>query len=221
MGQHVGLCIPRWIDVEGVKNFRDIGGWPVKDGSGYIRERVVFRCGHLTDITDQGIRTLQELNVVAIFDFRSDMEINYHGGIREIPGTTYYESAIFKDVDFSPENMGQTMGRFLEGTEGFILVYLTMLEKAKDQYRKILLHMIEHHSRDTRDALIIHCTAGKDRTGLFCMMLLGLCGVDDEIIAREYALTNLGFWESEEDMRRKANRAGVPLEHMKAAMSAP
>lgn len=45
MGQYVSLCIPRWIDVKGVKNFRDIGGWPIKDGSGYIRERMVFRCG--------------------------------------------------------------------------------------------------------------------------------------------------------------------------------
>jgi hypothetical protein len=45
MGQHVSVCIPRWIDVKGVKNFRDIGGWPLKNGSGYIRERVVFRCG--------------------------------------------------------------------------------------------------------------------------------------------------------------------------------
>ena len=45
MGQSVSVCIPRWIDVQGVKNFRDIGGWPVRDGSGYIRERFVFRCG--------------------------------------------------------------------------------------------------------------------------------------------------------------------------------
>lgn len=45
MGQHVSLCMPRWIDVEGVKNFRDLGGWPLRDGSGYIRERFIFRCG--------------------------------------------------------------------------------------------------------------------------------------------------------------------------------
>lgn len=43
MGQGSGLVIPRWIDIEGVKNFRDIGGWPVNKGNGYIRERTVFR----------------------------------------------------------------------------------------------------------------------------------------------------------------------------------
>ena len=45
MGQHTGLVLPRWIDVEGVKNFRDIGGWPVQGGNGYTRERTVFRSG--------------------------------------------------------------------------------------------------------------------------------------------------------------------------------
>lgn len=45
MGQHTSLIIPRWVDIDGVRNFRDIGGWPLKDGSGYTRERIVFRSG--------------------------------------------------------------------------------------------------------------------------------------------------------------------------------
>lgn len=45
MGQHTALIMPRGIDIEGVKNFRDIGGWPLKDKTGYIRERIVYRSG--------------------------------------------------------------------------------------------------------------------------------------------------------------------------------
>jgi len=41
--------------------------------------------------------------------------------------------------------------------------------------------------------LIIHCTAGKDRTGVICALILSLCGVDDEVIASEYALTEIGL----------------------------
>ena len=39
----------------------------------------------------------------------------------------------------------------------------------------------------------MHCTAGKDRTGVICALVLSLCGVEDEIVAHEYSLTNLGF----------------------------
>jgi protein tyrosine/serine phosphatase len=54
--------------------------------------------------------------------------------------------------------------------------------------------MIKELSIQDRYSMVIHCTAGKDRTGVFVMVLLGLCGVDDEIIAREYELSNLGYF---------------------------
>jgi hypothetical protein len=41
--------------------------------------------------------------------------------------------------------------------------------------------------------LIVHCTAGKDRTGVICALVLSLCGVDDEVVAQEYALTEIGL----------------------------
>lgn len=41
--------------------------------------------------------------------------------------------------------------------------------------------------------MLIHCTAGKDRTGVIVALILSLCGVDDETIAEEYALTQVGL----------------------------
>jgi len=40
---------------------------------------------------------------------------------------------------------------------------------------------------------VVHCTAGKDRTGVICALVLSLCGVEDEIISQEYALTEIGL----------------------------
>ncbi|ORZ21147.1 tyrosine phosphatase family-domain-containing protein [Absidia repens] len=221
MGQHVSVCIPRWIDVKGVKNFRDIGGWPLKDGSGYIRDRLVFRCGHLVNITEEGINTLKHLNVIAAFDFRSDPEIERQGLAPEIPGLIRYPSAMFTEADYSPAALASRWKGYFEGPLGFPKVYSVILEKAKVQYRNIFLHMLEHHSSQSTKSLIIHCTAGKDRTGVFIMLLLGLCGVDEEIIAREYALSNLGYWESEEELERKSVLLGTTIENMKMVMSAP
>jgi protein tyrosine/serine phosphatase len=39
----------------------------------------------------------------------------------------------------------------------------------------------------------MHCSAGKDRTGVICAMILSLCGVEDEVVAHEYSLTDLGL----------------------------
>ncbi|CAO3644320.1 unnamed protein product [Cunninghamella blakesleeana] len=221
MGQHTSLCIPRWIDVKGVKNFRDIGGWPIKDGSGYIRERIVFRCGHLADISEEGIEILKRLNVIAAFDFRSDPEVERQGVGPTIQGLTRYPSAMFTEADYSPAALASRWKGYFEGPLGFPKVYNIILEKSKEQFRKIFLHMLDHHSNESTKSLIIHCTAGKDRTGVFIMLLLGLCGVDEEIIAREYSLSNLGYWEPEDHLEKRAELLGTTVENMRMVMSAP
>jgi protein tyrosine/serine phosphatase len=63
------------------------------------------------------------------------------------------------------------------------------MENAPPAYRTILLHL----ANEPEKPLIIHCTAGKDRTGVLCALILSLCGVDDETIANEYALTEIGL----------------------------
>ncbi|KAJ8658268.1 hypothetical protein O0I10_005951 [Lichtheimia ornata] len=221
MGQSTGLVMPRWIDVEGVKNFRDIGGWPVSDGKGYIRERFVFRCGHLVNVTPKGAAVLRQLNVVAAFDFRSHPEIQRQGIMADVPGLTRYPSAIFSEADYSPAALASRWQGYFEGATGFPKVYMVILEKGGPQFRKIFLHMLENHSRDSTKSLIIHCTAGKDRTGVFIMLLFGLCGVDEEIIAREYAMSNLGYWEQDSELQAKADMLNVSIDDMRLVMSAP
>ncbi|KAI8328348.1 tyrosine phosphatase family-domain-containing protein [Blakeslea trispora] len=221
MGQHVSVCIPRWIDVPGVKNFRDIGGWPLKDGTGYIRERIVFRCGHLVGITQKGIDILQHLNVIAAFDFRSDPEVEKQGDMPNIEGLTRYPSAMFTKADYSPAALASRWKGYFEGAKGFPKVYSVILEKGGEQYSKIFKHLIENHSTTSTKSIIVHCTAGKDRTGIFGMLLLGLCGVDEDIIAHEYALSNLGYWEPEVELEKKAKMLGATLDDVRMVMSAP
>ncbi|KAI8875218.1 hypothetical protein K501DRAFT_289460 [Backusella circina FSU 941] len=76
--------------------------------------------------------------------------------------------------------------------------------------------MVQHLSVSSRDAMLVHCTAGKDRTGVLVMLILGLCGVDDEIIAREYDLSSIGHYEPR--VEEIANNVGVTVEKMRAAL---
>lgn len=63
------------------------------------------------------------------------------------------------------------------------------MEHAPESYGTILRHL----ANEPEKPFIIHCTAGKDRTGVLCALILSLCGVSDEVIANEYALTSIGL----------------------------
>ncbi|CAO3686967.1 unnamed protein product [Rhizopus stolonifer] len=205
MGQNTGVVLPRWIDIEGVKNFRDVGGWLVRDGSGYIRERTVFRSGNLASITENGRQQLIHLNVKAVFDFRLDHEIKKDG----VMGIYRVYQDYFKKLMV-----------FLQGEEGFAKAYMVILDSGKELIGKLFRYMIKELSLKARYSMVIHCSAGKDRTGVFVMVLLGLCGVDDEIIAKEYEMSNLGYFDYEKDLKKRAEKIGVSEDDLRAAMSA-
>jgi len=87
--------------------------------------------------------------------------------------------------------------------EPFSAMYKNMLEMGAGAYGTILRHILEHLSHPPSSkaggeggAFLVHCTAGKDRTGVFCALVLSLCGVAEEIVADEYTLSErgLGTW---------------------------
>ena len=63
------------------------------------------------------------------------------------------------------------------------------MNSAPPSYRTVLLHL----ANEPEKPLVVHCTAGKDRTGVICALVLSLCGVDDEVVAHEYSLTEVGL----------------------------
>lgn len=63
------------------------------------------------------------------------------------------------------------------------------MEHAGPSFRAILLHLRDYPDRPC----VIHCTAGKDRTGVIVALILSIAGADDATIAREYELTEQGL----------------------------
>lgn len=100
---------------------------------------------------------------------------------------------MFVDQAYDPEGLAVRFKDYTEdGTEGFTRAYISILEAAATtSYRTILLHL----AHEPEEPLIVHCTAGKDRTGVICALVLSLCGVDDETVANEYQLTECGMPE--------------------------
>lgn len=84
--------------------------------------------------------------------------------------------------------------------QGFVQVYARILEAGScptgsQPFAVILRHL----ASPSPPALLAHCTAGKDRTGVICALILSLCGVPDEAVAHEYSLTDLGLKERKEE----------------------
>lgn len=88
--------------------------------------------------------------------------------------------------------------------------YRHILSSDPTAYRTIFKHLL---SSPNPDPCVIHCTAGKDRTGVICALILMLAGVKDEDIATDYALTTEGLAPMRENilhylMKDKASMAG-------------
>ncbi|KPM39285.1 hypothetical protein AK830_g7267, partial [Neonectria ditissima] len=153
---------------------------------------LVFRSAEPSRLTDAGAAVLQRLRIARVYDLRSTVEIAKNStGVREWAGATRVFAPVFLDEDYGPEAIALRFAQYSQqGTDGFVETYRSIWE-APAPMRLILLHLAEPDP----EPLLLHCTAGKDRTGVIVAVVLALCGVDDEAIAQEYSLTEVGLAE--------------------------
>lgn len=179
--------LPRWKNVEGVANFRDVGGWqtamPTWSTGKHIKWGRIFRCASIDHMTVQGQQTLLDLGVKKVFDFRSGFEV----GSRDFQ--------LLGDVEFvslAAEDITQDGAKFYlamaKTWKNYINVYEFLLEEVVPTYKPVFEHL-----RDSQDPILYHCTAGKDRTGILTAVILKMLKVPNEIIAAEYELTTEGL----------------------------
>ncbi|KAL1922120.1 uncharacterized protein VTP21DRAFT_10762 [Calcarisporiella thermophila] len=183
--------VRRWIEVEGVFNFRDVGGWITREQK-HVRARYIYRSGELSGLTEKGIETLRRLGVKHIFDFRSILESEVMPS-KEIPGIQRHHIPVFSMEDYSPEKLQERFSCYTRGPAGYEEAYMTILASGTTAYRNVF----EHIASNPHEPLLVHCTGGKDRTGVFVMLLLVLLGLEPEFVCEEYALTQLALSHSD------------------------
>lgn len=97
---------------------------------------------------------------------------------------------VFATEDYGPEQIALRYKEYTRaGTEGFVKAYTDILTSGVSAYTKIFKHLAVSNPQPC----LYHCTAGKDRTGILTAILLLLAGVDEDVIAEEYSLTNQGL----------------------------
>jgi protein-tyrosine phosphatase len=174
----------RHFDLAGASNFRDLGGYPARDGR-WVRWRQIFRSNHLGHLSEADVAVLRGLGVRSAFDFRGLEERN--------AACCVLEEIVVHSLPVEPSVVATLRTRRDHGavlspddaTDVMRESYRNYVRQGTSSYRSLFAHLVED-----RAPLVIHCTAGKDRTGFACALILHALGVAEDVIAEDYLLTN-------------------------------
>lgn len=176
---------PRILTLQGGVNFRDIGGYRTEDGHS-VKWGKAFRSGSLTHLTDSDYAFVKNLGIQTVVDFRSTEERQseptaWRAGSPVIFTKDYSSAAdnagfakALQSPGLTPETMAQVMIGF----------YRDVPNRFADQYA-VLFHKLAKGE----GAVLFHCTAGKDRTGVAAGILLSALGVPRQTVLADYALS--------------------------------
>lgn len=217
------LPSPPFVNVPGIANFRDAGGQTTNNGkkvrNGLLFRSADPSKATVEGLNKMGKElgkvcfyqpqpTLSMLayglaGLKTIFDLRSAPEIRRDGpewANVEIAKDDVFEPygihrdwvPVFAEQDYGPEQVAVRYKEYKRGGVGFVNAYRDILLAGSGPdgaYTKILKQLAKPDAK----ACLIHCTAGKDRTGVLVALLLMLVDVSKDAIAEEYSLTDLGL----------------------------
>lgn len=156
------------IEVDGVTGFRDVGGTPTADGA--IRRGRLFRSGHLGGLRPRGAQTLRPL-VRRVVDLRSDEEVADDAGALIGAETVRLPLYLGSPRSFFLEDLdlGEIYSRLLTESSAPLVAAVRVIASGAPT--------------------LVHCTAGKDRTGMVVALALAAVDADREAVVADYALT--------------------------------
>ncbi len=174
----------RHLNLAGASNFRDLGGYTARDGRA-VRWRQIFRSNHLGHLTEADIEVLRGLGVRRAFDFRGTEE--------RVAAMCCFEEIAVHSLPVEPTVVAALRARLATGvalssTDALDVMrdsYRNYVRQNTPSFRTLFAHLVGDHA-----PLVIHCTAGKDRTGFACALILHALDVPDNLIAEDYLLTN-------------------------------
>lgn len=207
-----------FIQLEGTVNTRDLGGFETKSGKKVKPERLV-RSEHFANITKKDEYNLRmRFSPATIVDFRALQETRYETDIL-FPGSTYIHLPILRDRGeltdaYAAENIsfGDRMAMAIAAMDNDVItstleMYDTMMHDffTVNQYR----HFFDLLLNQEKGAVIWHCSAGKDRTGIAAALILLALGADPDAVREDYLMSNTFLAERTDEFVNAAASDGV------------
>jgi protein-tyrosine phosphatase len=175
----------RRVPLEGVPNFRDIGGYETADGR-HVKWGQLFRSGALYDLKPADLAVVETLGIQLVCDLRSDSEVTAK------PDPTVSTEAIRLAVNDESVNVQAITDAIVAGDLDQLSPTLL-----RDGMPNIALNftdgwktLIERVSDPVNRPTNLHCTAGKDRAGWASAVVLRALGVPEETVMQDYLLSN-------------------------------
>jgi protein-tyrosine phosphatase len=173
------------LNLEGAYNFRDLGGYRTTDGK-TIKRGMLYRSEALAQLTDRDYEQLASLKIKVLCDFRGDDE-------KQRAPTKWRGSEIeaFPQPIAAGGNTNSIMGKLIQGAPPSEIksimagLYGQFATTNAPSYQRLLRRMV-----DGGLPVLYHCTAGKDRTGVFTALLMTILGASKETVMEDYLLTN-------------------------------
>lgn len=161
------------IPVDGTFNFREPAGFQATNG--VIRSGVLYRSDALKGLTDLGRQQLVDLGVRTIVDLRDDFEIKVQPDAID---------DLDIDVVMLPVYEGSAAANSGPG-----ITLPTMYESIVAEHGSVLASVLRLIAGADEGAVLVHCTAGKDRTGIVVALALRAVGVAREVVIADYAVS--------------------------------
>lgn len=199
-----GHPYPRTLTFSSTYNFRDVGGYAGLDGR-TVRWRRLFRADTLHRLAGADWDEFADLGVKTVIDLRRELEVEEYGRVADYEGLDYrhlvLEHVDWKDVPHPADIVHE---RWLADR------YLNFAEDGRTAIKTALSVIADPAAAP----VVVHCMAGKDRTGVTCAIALSLLGVSDEDVAADYALTTVAMQSLVEYLRENNPSAIEGQEHM-------
>ncbi len=209
------LATERKLGLQGTPNFRDFGGYNTADGK-QVKWGYLFRSGQLSELSDRDIDLLATLELDLICDFRREEE--QVSDPSRLPQSRAPKVASLPIIPGSNSRFFEEAAKQGEGQVNFnrqamfdfmVEINRDFAEGQRDTYARMFREIL-----DLEDArFLVHCAAGKDRTGFAAALVLLALGVPREIVMRDYMLTGR-FFSPETQMQRLQRKYG--MEHVDA-----